>query len=90
MRLFEMEIKKKAIYVHGLGSGAASTTVDIVRKEFSNYEWTAVEVNEDPVASVDTINRAIAELHPGISDGYIPWWIILNVCRHGLLRGRCS
>ena len=59
-----MEAKKKAIYVHGLGSGAASTTVGIVRKVFSDYEWTAEEVNEDPVDSVNTINQAIAELHP--------------------------
>ena len=59
-----MEAKKKAIYVHGLGSGASSTTVDIVRKVFSDYEWTAVEVNEDPVDSVNTINKAIDELCP--------------------------
>lgn len=59
----------KAIYVHGLGSGAASTTIDIVRKVFSDYEWTAVEVNEDPVDSVNTINQAIAELHPAFLMG---------------------
>ena len=52
-----MESKKKAIYVHGLGSGAASTTIDIVRKVFSDYEWTPVEVNEDPVDSVNIINQ---------------------------------
>ena len=60
---------KNAIYVHGLGSGAASTTIDIVRKVFSNYEWTAVEVNEDPVDSVNTINKAIAELSPAFLMG---------------------
>lgn len=59
-----MEDKKKAIYVHGLGSGAASTTVDIVRKVFPEYDWTAVEVNEDPVDSVNIINRTIEHLHP--------------------------
>lgn len=64
-----MESKKKAIYVHGLGSGAASTTIDIVRKVFSDYEWTPVEVNEDPVDSVNTINQAIAELHPAFLMG---------------------
>ena len=56
-----MESKKKAIYVHGLWSGAASTTIDIVRKVFLDYEWTPVEVNEDPVDSDNTINQAIAE-----------------------------
>ena len=64
-----MESKKKAIYVHGLGSGAASTTIDIVRKVISDYEWTPVEVNEDPVDSVNTINQAIAELHPAFLMG---------------------
>ena len=51
-----MKTEKKAIYVHGLGSGAASSTIGIVRKVFPEYEWTAVEVNEDPAASVDVIN----------------------------------
>lgn len=59
----------KAIYVHGLGSGAASTTIDIVREVFSDYEWMAVEVNEDPVDSINTINQAIAELHPAFLMG---------------------
>ena len=37
-----MEDKKKAIYVHGLGSGAASTTVEIVRKVFSHIGVNAI------------------------------------------------
>lgn len=64
-----MESKKKAIYVHGLGSGAASTTIDIVRKVFSDYEWTPVEVNEDPVDSVNIINHTIGQLHPALLMG---------------------
>ena len=64
-----MESNKKAIYVHGLGSGAASTTVDIVRKVFPDYEWTPVEVNEDPVDSVNIINRTIGQLHPAFLMG---------------------
>ena len=63
-----MESKKKAIYVHGLGSGAASTTTDIVRKVFSDYEWTPLEVNEDPVDSVNIINHTIGQLHPALFD----------------------
>ena len=34
----ENNVKPIAIYVHGLGSGAASTTVRMVRKIFSEYE----------------------------------------------------
>lgn len=42
------DVKPIAIYVHGLGSGATSTTVRTVRKIFSEYEWIALEVNENP------------------------------------------
>ena len=42
----ENNVKPIAIYVHGLGSGAASTTVRTVCKIFSEYEWIALEVNE--------------------------------------------
>lgn len=41
----ENNVKPIAIYVHGLGSGATSTTVRMVCKIFSEYEWTAIEVN---------------------------------------------
>ena len=64
-----MKNEKKAIYVHGLGSGAASSTIGIVRKVFPEYEWTSVEVNEDPAASVDVINQAIVQLHPAFLMG---------------------
>ena len=50
-----------AIYVHGLGSGAATSTVDQVRKHFPQFVWHAVEVNEDPEESVRVINEAIRQ-----------------------------
>ena len=86
-----MGYKKNGIYVHGLGSGAASTTVDIVRKVFSDYEWTAVEVNEDPVDSVNTINQAIAELRPaflmGTSlGGLYLMYADMDLCEAGAIR----
>lgn len=45
------DVKPIAIYVHGLGSGATSTTVRMVCKIFSEYEWIAIEVNENPFES---------------------------------------
>ena len=60
----EKQVKPIAIYVHGLGSGAASTTVCTVRKVFSEYEWTAIEVNENPFESVEKINSAVSEFNP--------------------------
>ena len=41
----ENNVKSIAIYVHGLGSGATSTTVRMVFKIISEYERTAIEVN---------------------------------------------
>lgn len=41
----ENNVKPIAIYVHGLGSGATSTTVRMVCKILSEYERTAIEVN---------------------------------------------
>lgn len=86
-----MKTEKKAIYVHGLGSGAASSTVGIVRKVFPEYEWTAVEVNEDPAASVDVINQAIGQLHPaflmGTSlGGLYLMYADMSSCEEGAIR----
>lgn len=86
-----MKTKKKAIYVHGLGSGAASSTIGIVRKVFPEYEWTAVEVNEDPAASVDVINQAIGRLHPaflmGTSlGGLYLMYADMSSCKDGAIR----
>lgn len=63
------EVKPIAIYVHGLGSGAASTTVHIVRKVFSEYEWIALEVNENPLESVEKINIAVSKFNPSLLIG---------------------
>ena len=63
------QVKLIAIYVHGLGSGAASTTVRTVRKVFSEYEWIAIEVNENPFESVEKINATISEFKPSLLIG---------------------
>lgn len=60
------QVKPIAIYVHGLGSGAASTTVSTVRKVFSEYEWIAIEVNENPFKSVAIINIAVSKFNPSL------------------------
>lgn len=65
----ENNVKPIAIYVHGLGSGAASTTVRTVRKIFSEYEWIALEVNENPLESVAKINTAVSKFNPSLLMG---------------------
>ena len=63
------DVKPVAIYVHGLGSGAASTTIRTVRKVFSEYEWIAIEVNENPFESIEKINAAVSEFNPSLLMG---------------------
>ena len=63
------DVKPVAIYVHGLGSGAASTTIRTVRKVFSEYEWIAIEVNENPFESVEKINATVSEFNPSLLMG---------------------
>ena len=63
------QVKPIAIYVHGLGSGAASTTVRTVRKVFSEYEWIAIEVNENPFESVEKINATISKFKSSLLIG---------------------
>ena len=65
----ENNVKPIAIYVHGLGSGAASTTIHTVRKVFSEYEWIAIEVNENPFESVEKINATVSEFKPSLLMG---------------------
>ena len=65
----ENNVKPIAIYVHGLGSGAASTTVRMVCKIFSEYEWIAIEVNENPFESVEKINATVSKFSPSLLMG---------------------
>ena len=63
------DVKPIAIYVHGLGSGVTSTTVRTVRKIFSEYEWIALEVNENPFESVAKINTSVSKLNSSLLMG---------------------
>ena len=65
----ENNVKPIAIYVHGLGSGATSTTVRMVCKIFSEYEWIAIEVNENPFESVEKINATVSKFNPSLLMG---------------------
>ena len=65
----ENNVKPIAIYVHGLGSGAASTTVRMVCGIFSEYEWMAIEVNENPFESVEKINATVSKFNPSLLMG---------------------
>lgn len=53
-----------AIYVHGLGSGAATSGLSTIAKILYQYKWHAEEVNESLPESVSIINAAVKELDP--------------------------
>ena len=55
--------------MHGLRSGTASTTIRTLRKVFSEYEWIAIEVNENPFESVEKINATVSEFNPSLLMG---------------------
>ena len=57
-------VKPIAIYVHGLGSGATSTTVRMVCKIFSEYEWIAIEVNENLNRWKRLMLLSVSSIHP--------------------------
>ena len=46
---------KKILYVHGLGSGINSSTLDDIKLFFNKYEVHGIEVNENPYESVKKI-----------------------------------
>ena len=62
----DTNILLKGLYVHGLGSGANSNTVVSERKYLPDYDWHAVEVNEDLAQSVRIINAAIDMYQPRV------------------------
>lgn len=62
-------IKPVAIYVHGLGSGAASTTIKTIRKMFAEYEWVAAEVNENPYESIEKLDSIVQKFCPVVLMG---------------------
>ena len=59
-------MNNNGIYVHGLGSGANTDTLQSVQKHLPMFEWEAVEVNEDIVQSVKRINDAIEAFNSAI------------------------
>lgn len=85
-----------AIYVHGLGSGAATSTLSDVRKYLPQFIWHAVEVNEDPEDSVRIINEAIRQydtrcvLGTSLGGLYLMYADVVDRERHPIHRIICN
>lgn len=61
--------KPYAIYVHGLGSGAASSTKSSLCTHLKEYEWIAPEVTHDPYESIAILNEWAKTFNPALIAG---------------------
>ena len=52
-------VEMNAIYIHGLGSGAAPSAVKIISKILPQYKWHPRELNENLKESVAVIDAAV-------------------------------
>lgn len=62
-------VEMNAIYIHGLGSGASTSAVKTIAKILPQYEWHALEMNENLKESVAIIDAAVKELKPELLMG---------------------
>lgn len=61
-------VEMNAIYIHGLGSGAATSAVRTISKILPQYKWHPLEMNENLKESVIVID-AVKELKPHVLMG---------------------
>ena len=52
-------VEMNAIYIHGLGSGAATSAVKTISKILPQYKWHPLEMNENLKESVAVIDAAV-------------------------------
>lgn len=52
---------KKILYVHGLGSGINSSTLDDIKSFFNKYEVHGIEVNENQYESIKKIQDYVTD-----------------------------
>ena len=62
-------VEMNAIYIHGLGSGAATSAVKTISKILPQYKWHPLEMNENLTESVAVIDAAVKELMPHVLMG---------------------
>ena len=55
-----------AIYVHGLASGAAGTTINSLARKLKQYRWITTDFGEDIASNVAMLERLINEYKPAL------------------------
>ena len=61
--------KPYALYIHGLGSSAASGTKSSLARSLDAYEWLSPEITHNPFESLDILNEWVAAFQPALIAG---------------------
>lgn len=61
--------KPYALYIHGLGSSAASGTKSSLARSLDIYEWLSPEITHNPFESLDILNEWVAAFQPTLIAG---------------------
>ena len=72
MKIFHYDTpiqKPYALYIHGLGSSAASGTKSSLARSLDAYEWLSPEITHNPFESLDILNEWIAAFQPTLIAG---------------------
>ena len=72
MKIFHYDTlaqKPYALYIHGLGSSAASGTKSSLARSLDAYEWLSPEITHNPFESSDILNEWVAAFQPALIAG---------------------
>ena len=61
--------KPYALYIHGLGSSAASGTKSSLARSLDGYEWLSPEITHNPFESLDILNEWATTFQPALIAG---------------------
>lgn len=61
--------KPYALYIHGLGSSAASGTKSSLARSMDGYEWISPEITHNPFESLNILNEWVATFQPALIAG---------------------
>ena len=61
--------KPYALYIHGLGSSAASGTKSSLARSLDGYEWLSPEITHNPFESLDILNEWATTFQPTLIAG---------------------
>jgi predicted esterase YcpF (UPF0227 family) len=64
-----IDARPKAIYVHGLASGAAGTTINLLAHKLKQYRWITTDFGEDIASNVGMLECMISLEHPSLIVG---------------------